>query len=264
MKIAFLTFDQYKNIENTAGTRLRATQLMPYLNAEPWIAGKKYDVVICQKAYFKVQSKIKILDICDPDYLRIPLIETIRHFDAVTCSTLALADDIKEYTDKPVKVIKDRYEIKDIPEHKKLNKECKTAVWFGYSDNFEQLEVAIPAIKKHKLKLIVIADRPYNTSVVDTEFIQWTPDYYKDIQKADIAILPKMNKGKFKYKSENKKVLAELLGLPVAETQEEMEKIINIYPISMGENIEMLKEKYDCKKSAKELKKLINELWKKK
>lgn len=247
MKTAFITFNQYRNYKETAGSYIRAYQLMPYLNAEEYKAGKKYDVVICQKAYHIPDAKIKILDLCDPEYLNLNNTHLYNKFDAITTSTEALKKDIEQYTDKPVVHIPDRYDLTKLPKPKKV-KEIKKAVWFGYSENFDTIEQALPAIKKLGLKLTIISDTCYNAEGIKNKtFPGWGKEYFKRIQENDIAILPKLNHGKFKYKSDNKKVLAKLLGLYVAETQEELE---NPQPPE-------IKEDYDVKRSVAQLSKLI-------
>lgn len=250
MDTAFITFNQYRNYKQTAGSYLRAYQIMPYMEAEEFKAGKKYDVVICQKAYYVPDARIKILDICDPDYFTMHNTHLYNKFDAITTSTKRLKQDIEQYTDKPLVHIPDRYDLKLLPKPKEV-KEIKKAVWFGYSDNFETIEQAIPAIKRRGLKLTIISDQCYNTEGVTNKiFPGWGKEYFKMIQENDIAILPKLSLGKYKYKSNNKKVLAQLLGLKTAETEEELDN---------PQHKDRTKE-YCIERSVEQLKELIKKL----
>ena len=75
-RIGLFTHEQFINAgENSIGSsRIRARWLLPYWpEAQLYQMGRKYAVMIFQKAYFmeylKAYDGIKILDLCDPDWL---------------------------------------------------------------------------------------------------------------------------------------------------------------------------------------------------
>lgn len=276
MKIGFLTFDQFRNKRNTAGSRIRCDYVAKELNkighkAERFIQGKKYDVVILQKSYWgdyiKNFNGIKILDICDADYLvQLGIIDHIDYVDHITVSTKALKEDIKHYTKTPISIIKDRFDLSELPKPKKQSGKAKKVVWFGNSENLETLDQVIPAIKRMGLELIVISNGNYREGSIKVKNIEWKPvKYYTDIQKADIAVLPRILSGRYKYKSNNKKVLSILLGVPVAETKDQLEELMNetIRAKAIEKLYPIYKKEYNCKKSAKDLLNIINKLNKK-
>lgn len=269
MKIGFLTFDQYTQHKNSAGTRIRAKQLIKLMpEAEEYVQGKKYDVVVFQKAYWKEGIKNlkckKILDICDPDYLQNGgHIEMFNNCDLITVPTEPLKNDIQNYTKTRVEIIKDRFDLSELPKPRTHKGRARKAVWFGFSANIEPLEQAILNLRKNKLELIVISDGNYNNSTLKVTNIKWKPKkFYQDIQKADIAVLPTFSYGNWKYKSNNRKILSELLGVPCADTPEELDNLMrgNYRQKQSKKLYQSHKKEYNVKKSVKELKKLIKEI----
>ena len=95
MKIGIYTFEQFESRQrNSVGSsRIRGQWLVNHWpEAELFKIAKKYDIVIYQKAYFLEHAKlfdgIKILDMCDPDWLEHkPVKQMIDLCDAVTTSS---------------------------------------------------------------------------------------------------------------------------------------------------------------------------------
>ena len=113
--VGFLTFDQFCAQGNYASSRIRARWLVKYWpNAELFVLGRRYDAVIFQKVswleYARLFDGIKILDLCDPDFLHWSsrMVQMMQLCDAVTTSTSALAEAVRKYTAKPVQCIPDR------------------------------------------------------------------------------------------------------------------------------------------------------------
>ena len=169
--VRYFDFSKYHGKGRQGSTNIRVDQMVKYWpQAELYKYGEKADVLIFQKVYvladyqFPVHYKgIKILDVCDPDWLStwIHIVETCNAMDAITCPTQELADFIGQFHDN-VHVVPDRFDIEVIPAPKKHTGDAKTVVWFGYSHNAEVLRPAIPILDKLNLNLIIISnDDPY-------------------------------------------------------------------------------------------------------
>lgn len=279
--IKFLTFEAFHAKSNVGSTKIRVHNLIKYWDGVGlYKYGEKPDVLIYQKVYigkdYKVPATfpaIKILDICDPDWLDgVPIKETVDAMDAITCPTEALAEFIRQLTDKPVRVIKDRFDLTEFPNRKVHRGQAKTVVWFGYHHNASALKLAVQSIERRGLKLKVIADQdPFASRwafkpkdfEANYEFKKYLPDTaYNEIQKADICVLPKMNRPQDRFKSENKTVIAQLLGLPVAVNAEELDELMTAEARTKQVDTvyDIVSKEYDCQLSVKEYKELINEI----
>lgn len=283
MKIKFFTFSQFHNkIPPTGSTYLRVNQLIKYWpEASLYKYGENPDVLIFQKVYvaddyqFPVHFKgIKILDICDPDWLTwmANVKETCDAMNAVVCPTEGLKKFLSQITDTPIKIIKDRMDVEILPKPIKHTKPAETVVWFGYAHNAETLKPALHFIQEHNLHLLIISDEDpfawrwseepeelkkrytYKKYIEDTANAQ--------IQKADFAVFPTGTRPQDVFKSENKTVRANLLGLPVANDIESFEKYLD--PKARQEWFDTsyvtIKQEYDVRKSVEEYKELIKEL----
>ena len=76
MKVGIVTFEKFhgRKTNSIGSSRIRAYNLVKYWEeASIYKHAKKYDVLIFQKAYWIEMAKkfegIKILDLCDPDFL---------------------------------------------------------------------------------------------------------------------------------------------------------------------------------------------------
>lgn len=279
--IRFFTYSQYHNKKPPVGsTNIRVHQLLKYWDdAELYTFGEFPDALIFQKVYIGQDYKfpahfenIKILDICDPDWLEgIAIKETVDAMDAVTVPTQALKDFISQLTDKPIVVIPDRFDLELIPKKPKLHiKPATTVTWFGYRHNAPLLRPALALIKELNLKLRVISnDDPilhqYHDSidVEDYTFIKYNEEtIYTELQKADFAILPKGFRPEDVYKSNNKTIKAQLAGLPVAADKGEVMAFMEAENRQkhIDEIYDSIKSEYDVRKSVEQYKELIAEI----
>lgn len=280
MKIGILLFEIFHGRLNIGSSRIRGHWLVKnWPEAEVWKYGAEYDVVIYQKCYWIEHAQnfkgVKILDMCDADFLHwgYRIKQMIDLCDAVTTSTVALAEFIVKYTDKPVWYIPDRLDFEEVSELKKEHKgDAKKAAWFGYSENFPMLDSAVNALPKNGIKeLIVIANKtkPYMLPANLKDKIvlwnyPWTPETVnQDLLKADIVLNPQSKKGRWKYKSNNKDLTAWSLGLPAVHNEEELKsfKTEEARIIEGNNRYHEVREKYDVKKSVEEFKKLIQEIY---
>jgi len=277
MNVGIITFEQYngKKYNSIGSSRIRMNSMLSYWpEAENFKHGKKYDVLIFQKAYWLEMAReftgIKILDICDPDFLdwHYNIKEMADLCDAVVTSTEKLADSIVRFVNVPVWVIPDRVDVDGTKNRKEHYGEAKKAVWFGYSQNFPLLDQAAMAMGKYGLELIVIADNVYiEPASVRGKFkltnYSWSVDTVdEDIKKADMVLNPRMTSGHWAYKSNNKSLHSWNLGLPVANSDEEIKHFLSEENrrTEVSKKLVELKEKWDIKLSVKEYKDLINDL----
>ncbi len=279
-KVAFITFEQIENKKyNTLGSsRIRANWVAQYWDeAEVYQPGQKYDVTIFQKAYFMQYIKdykgLKIFDLCDPDWMiNRPMAEVEKNIDGWTCPTEAIAKWLRNFSDKPVKVIPDRLDLKQFSRQKYHQGKAKTVVWFGYSSNQEVLYDIFPILRELKLNIIVISDNPQDIVARGQDFgvkvlhrIWDINRVNKDILMGDIVIMPDVNDldihPRYKYKSDNKTIHSWALGMPVATSPDELRKFID-EKARREESEKRLGEiiNFDVKKSVEDYKKFIEEL----
>lgn len=276
MRIGIVTFEKFHGRKtNTIGSsRIRAHNLVKYWpEAEIFKHARKYDVLIFQKAYWPEMAEkfdgIKILDLCDPDFLdfHYDVKRMADLCDAITCSTEILADNVARFVDHPVWVIPDREDI-NIKERKIHAGKAKSAVWFGYSQNYPLLDSAVSTLPKYGLSLIVISNGIYTLpyivqnkiELVNYKWTWLTAD--DDIKKGDIVLNPKSTAGIWKYKSNNKTLHAWNLGLPVVQFENEIARFMDAEERKkeVAMRLRELEEKWDIRQSVDEYKNLINDL----
>lgn len=286
MNVRFFTFSQFHNkVPPTGSTHIRVHQLLRYWpEAKLYKFGEKPDVLIFQKVYAapdyhfpKNFPGIKILDICDPDWVdgMSGIKETIDAMDAVTVSSPGLEAIIKQMTDKPVIYIPDRFDLAKVPKPRRHMKPAETVVWFGYRHNAETLKYAMPLIDDLGLKLVTISND-------DPMPWQWLPgnkgedfrktrykylrydeaNIYHDLQRADFAVLPKGARPVDKFKSNNKTVKAILAGLPVAHDSEQLKgfMIPGVRRDYLQHHYRQTIREYDVKKSVEQYQALIERI----
>jgi hypothetical protein len=242
MKVAFCTMEKFDNrVKDSVGSsRIRGNWLIKYWqDAEEYVIGQEYDVMIFQKVYwqsFKNNASdfkgIKILDICDPDWLEgKPVMEYVDFMDATVTSTQALADFIKKVRPNArVLCIPDRM---DLEVHKRKQKHeglLKKLVWFGYSTNVHYIEKTFADVITKGLELTIISDQPYNPGVAYENLkvinvpYAW-PSVNKEIIKADTVLMPVSNDDlRGIFKSNNKTLTAWALGMPVIQLPQDLER----------------------------------------
>ncbi|MDR0574313.1 MAG: hypothetical protein LBG96_09845 [Tannerella sp.] len=208
---------------------------------ENWIHGKKYNNIIFQQTFWKEMAALfegpKIIDICDPDWLILPIdfVETGNLVHAITCSSEELTRLVKSYfPDKIVEHVPDRLDFKRFPSpHASHRDKARKAVWFGYIHNaYEVMEQLLPALKEYNLELRIIANAPYSKDdgilALNPEFIKYEHHTVNEfIAEADLLLNPRSEKAYFKYKSNNKSITAWKLGLPVAVTPEDIARLMD-------------------------------------
>lgn len=268
MKIGFCLFEAWHGKRDIGSSRIRGHWLIKnWPGAESFVQGQKYDAVIFQKTYWPQYANeydgVKILDLCDADWLDSqPIKEMIDAVDAITCSTDALTDYIKQLTDKPVLTIPDRQDLEFHNKQKVHSGMAKKVCWFGYSHNASVLDISISTIKKHKVRLTVISDLRPPYSKADKN-VKWDlKTINKEILKCDFVLMPKTDKGRFIYKSNNKITKAWALGMPVATNPDEFKKFMyaDIRKKEAEKRLKEVKEKWDVRQSVREYQNLIQKI----
>lgn len=272
--IRFLTYSQYHGKNQPVGSDyLRVHQLIKYWDgAELYKYGENPDVLIFTKVFvtpdykFPIHFKgFKILDICDPMWLEgFNIVESSHAMDAVTTSTEELAKFVRQFHSNVV-VVPDRFDLELIPQPKTHRGKAKSVVWFGYSHNIDTLKPAYKLIKDLGLKLIIISnDDPLLGRMFGEgkyQYIKYDElSIYQDIQLGDFGIFPDGMRPVDRFKSNNKTIRANLAGLPVAKTADEMRNYM--YPEKRREwlldNYDKIKQEYDINLSIKQYKNIIN------
>lgn len=282
-KVEFQTFESFHGKKNIGSTNIRVHQLIKYWpEASLYKYGSNPDVLVFQKVYWLPDYRfvehfegIKILDICDPDWLdNMYIARTVENCDGVVVPTVAMQKFMQQMTDKPVKVIKDRFDIEFVPKpftHK--NKDRLTAVWFGYHHNAEVLRYgAVKALEDMGMRLVIISDEDpaawrwandREKFKQSYKFLKYGEDsIYERLQQFDICILPPDNSSRGMFKSENKTVKAQLAGLPVARSIDELETLVDNNKRNEVSQLYYKKaiKEYDVKISIQEYKELIDGL----
>ena len=278
-KVGFLTFDKDRR-DKTGSARIRAHNLIKYeQNFEEFTAGVKYNVVVFQKFYWheyaELYQGIKILDICDPDWLGgskdVNIRRMLNAMDGVVCNTKNMADYIKKITDKPITVIPDRHDMNIFKEKKIHTGDAKSAIWFGYSHNARVLEIYINKLQEMGIRLTIMAEKAVsacrsNRSYKDMEtFVKW-PDTIRKVNRElirhDFALLPKRRKYQDQYKSNNKATHARAVGLPVVQYGDELDIMIKADARidDQEKYFKDTKREYNCKRSIVELNDFIKYL----
>jgi len=278
MKIGQITMEKFDNRPfNTVGSsRIRMRWLLNFWpEAEEYMIGKKYGVLIYQKVYWEQMKTmfkgIQILDLCDPDWLEgKDVFRYIDMVDAVTTSTPALADYIRKLRPKKkVVCIPDRVYF---PEHKPVkenhDKTTNSCVHFGYHHNTGCLLPTLDYLLTRRLTLAVISNNSYaipskQWDGLKVENIKYQhPAIYKELIKHDFALLPPPAGEKGKYKSNNKLLTCYALKVPVARHPEDLQRFSD--PVERAKEAEKryneVKEKWDCRQSVEQYRKLIDEI----
>jgi hypothetical protein len=243
MKVGVVTFARDNNVPHAGSTRIRVTWPLKYWHeAEEFEIGRRYDVLVFQKAYWLEYTArfrgVRILDLCDPDFLhdggRCRLM--MDACDAITCSSPALTDHVAGLTRTPVRYIPDRLDLDAVAEPVKQHAgDTQTVAWYGYSHNYEMLDTAIPALLRLGVRrLVVIADEgrrytlpPEACGRIELTTRTWAAaSVCADLLEADVVLNPRAEHGVWRFKSNNKSILAWALGLPVAHDEAELARLM--------------------------------------
>ena len=238
--IPYMYFYRFQN--PVASTDLRIEPVIKnHPDFEKFIHGKKYDNLIFQQTFWKEMvirfQGPKIIDLCDPDWLKydIDFVELGQYVHAITCSSDELKNLVQSYfPDKIVEHVPDRFDFSLFPKpHGRHRGKAKKAVWFGYTHNaHETLPQLAPAIKQLGLELLIIANAPYSQDdeilALNSRFVKY--EHYSSrvhIAETDILLNPRSNRAYFRYKSNNKSVIAWKLGIPVAVTRDDIVRFMD-------------------------------------
>lgn len=215
----------------------------------------------------EVYPGIKILDLCDPDWLtgELELVKLSKMVDAITCSSKGIYDYVKGIVECPVRFIPDRLDLDFFDTKKEHVGKAVNIVWFGYGHNARQVLPAIlPSLSQLGIGLLVVSNEDftpgnlYEVPITNRRF-NWSTLKY-DLTYGDIVINPQpIANTRFKYKSDNKTWIAWALGMPVANDAEEMEKLLDPDERikEAAANLETIKKHCDVKDSVQEFKDLI-------
>ena len=284
IKGAVLTFEKWHGKEYIGSSRIRGHWLVKAWNKmeskssslEVFQQGAKYDAIIFQKTYWPAYCKeykgIKILDMCDPDWLEMMEVkQMIDECDAVTTSTEALRDAIKQFTDKSVIHIPDRHDLNEFTERKVHQGQAKWVCWFGYSHNNRSLDMVMSTLKKYNLKLKVISNcRPFYSKADKNVKYEWeNPNwsFNKELLECDFVVMPPNTTPRGKYKSQNKIITSWALGMPVATNPNELKRFMDSEERKKEaeKRLQEVREKWDIRTSVQQFQQLINDIkkWKK-
>lgn len=238
-----------------------------------WSHGRKYDALIVQKVFqkdlFTDFDGVKILDICDPDWLGggVDIAAFMNMATAVTVSSEGLQKALAGYTDKPVIFVPDRINYDFLPKPKIHSTErAQTVVWYGYAQNSaDTLSIVLETLAEMKLKLVVVSNQSYEPMKnrgVEIRNVKWESETaYQEIQRGDIVLNYQPPFGKYAYKSSNKTDIAYALGLPVAKDADDLERLLDprerIAAVAKW-NAECRAD-MDIRRSADQYKQIINE-----
>jgi len=274
MNVSFLTFERYHGrAKGTIGSsQIRARWLVEkWDEAKLWTVGQKFDALILQKVYWEQMINdfkgVKILDLCDPDWLNgdVEIVDVMKRVDHVTTSTEGLAKYLGQMTKTPITVVPDRLNMDYFTEQREHTERARNVVWFGYYHNAKQVLNAplLQSLKMRGLGLTVVSNADYlpaNDMGVNIQNINWTPENaYMDIKSGDFAINPPSMTRGFRFKSNNKTLIAWALGLPVANTADEMDKFINPDERNKEVKIRMeeIKKDWTVEKSIEQYKQIL-------
>lgn len=283
MKVGILTMESYEHRQkgSVGSSRIRGEWLLNHWpDAEPFHIGQQYDAIIFQKAYWPEYLRsfkgVKIFDLCDPDWMEgKPVTECLEECDYVTTSTVALRDFVQTITKKPVECVPDRVDLSEHIGKKEHKGKAKKAVWFGYHHNQKTIDQCLSTLARLGLQLTVISDMPYypesKVQGIDDEWIKANVinmkyDYAtlcQDlIHSGDMLINPRLEEGRFKFKSNNKSVTAWALGIPVASNADDMEVFMDAEErIKEAEkNLAIVRDEYDVKQSVSRYNEIIESL----
>lgn len=241
-----------------------------------WRHGHKYDNLIFQKAYWKEMMTLfkgpKILDLCDPDWLtgNVDIIATGRLADAITCSSERLTDLVRRYfPHKQVMHVPDRLNFKVFPPGRPPHTgRAGKITWFGFINNaHETLPALASVIRKHDLQLTIISDFPYSQqdeiAGLQPAFIKYAQSTaYHFIRDSDIVLNPKSEKALYKYKSNNKTIISWKLNVPVAETGDDLEMLLDPGERNrqVAEKKDLVENEYNITRSAGQYRELLESI----
>lgn len=244
MKVSVISWEKFnwRPVGSIGSSMIRAKWLADkWPEASLWNNGDKFDALILQKVYWmdlvKDFSGPKILDMCDPDWMRSEdtscrLVEISQYVDAITTSTDELRDVIQKIVKIPVITVPDRINLDYFTIQKKHTERAKSVVWFGYYHKAKEvLNQVMLSLKKRNLSLYVISNSPFypdNDYGVEVSNIHWEPQTaFMDIQSGDFVINPPSPLGDLRFKSNNKTLISWALGMPVVNAADDLDRFLD-------------------------------------
>lgn len=227
----------YDGLPHASGSaRIRAEWVCRYWDGAEVYDGSQrfagYDLYVFQKAYLVERTRHWIrtvarwrdegrcrlaFDLCDPDFLEPEherrMLSVLPLFDFAVATTQPIADWLTQWL--PVYVIPDRV---DVTATRGIG--CNTItgtlkprlVWAGYERNVAALGELRPVIERMGLPLEIMAlRRPLSFD-----------EFWQRVVKYDVLLNPLPSVPPFSYKSDNKSIIAQALGMPVARTVEDI------------------------------------------
>ena len=268
-KIIFIPLSHDVYLFNSGSERIRCRWLAPLLSADIYDGTQNidnYDVIIYQKCYLSKQSKelstkykdtkLQIFDICDPEWKSFPneFREMAEKCSFITTSTQDLTNSLRQMGYQSYPIV-DRINFEYFKGIKKQHTDTLVwLIWFGYGGRFEEVKPLIPYIEKLELPMLVISDRPVGYG----RFIKWTEEtWLRDIIKGDIVLNPQREFKTNIYT--NKSLTAWTLGMPVAETKEDIKRFMDFNERVKESELRLkeVQQNWDISQSAKELLGLI-------
>ncbi|MBN2003053.1 MAG: hypothetical protein JXA21_06820 [Anaerolineae bacterium] len=228
------TVDGYDR--NTGSALIRAHWIAKYWPGAAVYNGEQalseWDLILFQKAYLSVWSQsiidrlaalrnqkgapTLVLDLCDPDFLgeehRRRLLDVLPAFDFATAPTQPLVDWLGQYL--PAYLVPDTFDPEAITTYHGFEWAGRPrCCWIGYHTNRAALSPALlDVVRRFGLELDIIdVDRP----VPFADWLQMLTQY-------DVLLNPRPDWGKYRYKSNNKSIIAWAAGVAVAETAEDL------------------------------------------
>lgn len=228
---------------NTGSATLRAQWPAEYLAGAEVYDGTQpsngWDLVVFQKAYLgktaqgllhrfaklraRTGSPSLAFDLCDPDFLEPEhskrMLDVLPQFDFATAPTPPLVEWLGHYL--PAYLLPDGVNPRVVEQHGRelFDNDQPELVWMGYNGNHGALLVSglMDYVKNSDLHLTVIALS--NPKPID--------DFLDELTGFDILLNPRPEVGKYRFKSNNKTLLAWSCGVAVAESVADLEDLLN-------------------------------------
>lgn len=289
MKVLFLPCYLDGLAETSPSVRWRAQWVAKYWDEAEIYDGRQrlgdYDAYVFQKFYLTERArewahslcnhdKLLIFDLCDPDFLmaehRRRMLELLPIFDLAVATTEPIREWLARWL--PAHVIPDRIDLALHPEKKDWSQapEQVSLVWYGFAHNAVSIQSLWPIIQELELPLTVISDEPqpgmwlYEVSGQYERF-SWRPwaleTVNAQIVQHDLVINPQPSEvdERFHYKSPNKDLTAWALGMPVAKTVEDLQRLLDFEErkAEAERHLSEVREKWDVRLSVDEWKRLV-------
>ena len=226
---------------NSGSARIRAEWVARHWDGAQVYDGSQrlagYDLYVFQKLYLNHPALgwitsvarwrnagrcLLAFDLCDPDWLESPareyrLQEVLPTFDFAATPTEPLRKWLAQWL--PAYKVPDRVDLDEIavigPKREGSNRPKPAPVWAGYAGNVGALDILLPTVERLGLSLRILS------KAQPVPFL----DFWREILQFDILLNPRPDVAPYSYKSDNKTHIAWALGMPVARTADELERL---------------------------------------